>query len=214
MQTEEELLKQSKITPLFLHELFTLALAIKRNCEMLFNEAKIPEKGYVIQVDASIQSRLKAILDDAAQINNVLWPSPRRNNESEQMSRYRVVRGKLLRDMTGDIQMTEIKNHQVRDSLEHLDERLDRLSYELMVKGRKQGKALAFNIIVSTKSAFKPFPYPVKVYVSSERVFYNMQWRSDIGKIYTETCLILDKLKTIPGIKNADEPGGILLVKL
>lgn len=67
-------------------------------------------------------------------------------------------------------------------------------------------------MVFSHKEAIVPFPIPIRVYISSEKVFYNMNWQLDIGKIYAECVSMLNVIQSLESIKKSKEPGGLLVM--
>lgn len=197
---------------LYVNELYWLLHSVKTKSESLFDRCKVPEKGWQIMVDMEAFSLIKSIVDDSAQVANLISPSPQRKNEPEAKGVYRIERAKYLRGLIGEKLPAEILRQDVRDSLEHFDERLDRLTHRVSKNIKKKGRAIAHNMVISEKSAFNPFPYPLRVYISAERVFYSLDWRVNIGRIYQECCSMIENLKSTETIKKTEEPGGLLLM--
>lgn len=199
------------IEGIYVNELFWLLSNIKSKCEELFQKTKVPETGYVIQVDMEIHSLIKSIVSDASQVAYLIEPRQARKNEPEHSSIFRKKRGEYLKNLFKKIEIKEITDRKLRDSIEHFDERLDNLVYTVSKRARTKGQILAHNMVFSEKSAFKPFPLPIRVYVSTEKKFYNINWCFDIGKVYNECTLMLNAINVLDRIKKLNEPGGLLV---
>ena len=197
---------------IYLNELFWLLTSIKSKCDRLFSMAQVPEKGFVIQVDLEVHSLIKSIVDDSTQVANLIQPHERRKDEPAEKYAYRKHRGEYLANLFRNITISEMLDHKLRDSIEHFDERLDRLAHTTSQKIQKKGQILAHNMVFSDRAVFQPFPLPIRVFVSSERKFYNMNWFLDIGRIYSECCSMLNVLKENENLKKSKEPGGMLIV--
>ncbi len=197
---------------IYVNELFWLLTAIKKNCETLFEKAKIPETGYIIQVDLEVHSLIKSIVNDSSHVANLIDPREKRKVETVEHYTFRKERGEHLKEIFNGVSVEKILNRELRDSIEHFDERLDNLVHSVSNKVEKKQQNLAHNMVFSDKEVITPFPIPIRVYISSEKVFYNMNWRFDIGKIYAECISMLDVIQNLESIKKAKEPGGLLII--
>lgn len=198
----------------YISELFWLLTSIKSKCERLFEITKVPEKGYAIHVDLESGSLVKSIVDDSAEVANLIQPRKRRKDEPMERYLFRKHRGEYLSNLFKNVTTSEILDRKVRDSIEHFDERVDRLTYDISDKAVKKPQALAYNMVISDKAAIpiRPFPLPIRIYVSSERKMYNMLWQLDIGKIYTECTSMIEILKNTENLKKQKEPGSLILL--
>ncbi|KPW99807.1 MULTISPECIES: hypothetical protein [Pseudomonas syringae group] len=111
----------------------------------------------------------------------------------------------MLSEFLKSLNIKEMLNPKVRNTLEHFD----KANYEV-TQSAPQNKLAAYNVVLSHWDAISPRVYPLRLYISSERKFYNMQWDIDIGVIYLEACSILEKLE---GGKSpvSTEPGGLMI---
>jgi hypothetical protein len=196
---------------IYLNELYWLLSNIKSKCEELFQKAKVPEKGYVIQVDMQVHSIIKSIVSDSSQVSYLIEPRSPAKNEMEQKYVFRKERGEFLKNIFKDIEIKEMTDRKLRDSIEHFDERLDNLVHTIAKKSRTKSRTLAYNIVLSEKSALQPFPLPIRVYISAEKKFYNMNWSIDLGKIYDECTHMLSAISELDQMRKASDPGGLLV---
>lgn len=203
--------KDSDLIDVYLEELYWLSSSIKNNTEKIFQMAKVPEKGYLIQVDPEIHSLIKSVIDESTQVKNLLKPRAHIGDESDDEYRYRKERGEQLSGLFRDIDLTEILRDDVRNSMEHFDERLDKLSFTVRKNIRKKDQFIAYNMVFSEKTVMTPFPNPIRIYVSKEKSFYIFGLKLDIWKIHEESKRILEVLNTDPRRKKISEPGGMLL---
>ena len=198
----------------YINELFWLLTSIKSKCERLFEITKVPEKGSTIQIGLESNSLIKSIVDDSAEVANLI--QPRKKGKHEPLERYlfRKHRGEYLLNIFKNVTISEILDHKLRDSIEHFDERLDRLTHDISDKAVKKRQSLVYNMAISDKAAIpvQPFPLPVRIYISSERKIYNMMWQLDIGKIYTECTSMIEVFKDIKNLKKTKEPGSLILL--
>ncbi|MGK0269842.1 MAG: hypothetical protein ACI88H_000475 [Cocleimonas sp.] len=204
--------ENGKLSSLYYHELFWLASSIVKKSEKLFDETKVPDSGYLIQVNPELHSVIASILSDAANIKKFIRTPPGKlNGESGAQARLRKERTKKLNDALGEIELKEILNHKVRNTLEHFDEYLDESNLKITKASKAPSPMAAYNMILSHWEAFSPRVFPVRLYISSERTFYNMKWSVNIGEMFVEAENIIKQLKNTPGLVKDDGPGGLML---
>lgn len=205
-------LEDTKLLTLYFHELWWLAHGIKTKAERLFSQATVPETGNVIQVSPDLHSLIASILSDAANLKKlVVTPSSRLSGESGRRFRLRKARAAALREAIAGIQLTEMLNAKVRNTLEHFDEYLDEANLAVSTAKAPPSPMAAYNMVLSRWEVFSPRIYPVRVYISSERKFYNMKWGVDIGEIYDEATAIVERLNSHPEFANTESPGGLMV---
>jgi hypothetical protein len=202
----------------YINELFWLLTSIKSKCERLFEATKVLEGGHGIKIDLESSSLVKSIIDDSAEVANLIQPRRKRKDETAESYLFRKHRGEYLSHIFKDITITEMLNRNVRDSIEHFDERLDRLIHTVSEKAGKKPQTLAYNMVISDRQVMstvmntRTFPLPIRIYISSERKVYNMMWQLDIGKIYTECTSMFEVLKENSNLKKENDPGGMLVM--
>lgn len=205
-------LEDTKLLTLYFHELWWLAHGIKTKAERLFAEATVPETGYVIQVNPELHSVIASILSDAANLKKlVVTPSTRLNGESGPQFRLRKARAATLSEAIAGIPLTEMLNAKVRNTLEHFDEYLDEANIALSNSKTAPSPMAAYNMVLSQWEVISPRVYPIRVYISSERKFYNMKWSVDIGAMYKEATAVVERLASHPEFAKAEGPGGLMV---
>ncbi len=128
---------------------------IKSKCERLFEITKVPEKGFSIQIDPESHSLIKSIVDDSAEVANLIQPRGKRKDESVEKYLFRKHRGEYLSNIFKNAMISEMLDHKLRDSIEHFDERLDRLTHDVSEKAVKKPQTLAHNMVISDKAAMQ-----------------------------------------------------------
>lgn len=203
-------LAETKLAILFYQELWWLSNSIVTRCESIFATAKIPDQGYVIQVDHELHSKIASVLSDAANIKKlIVTPGVKLKGENGARFKLRKERGQQLSHIVAPLNLREILNHKVRNTLEHFDEYLDEANYDLSTKP-DLGTMAAYNIVISHWEIMSPRIYPIRLYVSSEKKFYNMKWEVDIGEIHKEAKSIVTMLSQFPAFSDSG-PGGMML---
>lgn len=205
-------LEDTKLFILYFHELWWLAHGVKTKAERLFAEATVPESGYMIGVNPELHSLIASLLSDAANLKKlVITPSVRLNNESGRQFRLRKARTAALLKSIEGIPLTEMLNAKVRNTLEHFDEYLDEANVVLTTAKNVPSPMAAYNMVLSHWRAVNPPVYPIRVYISSERKFYNMKWSVDIGAMHQEATAVVERLVSHPGFSRTEGPGGLMV---
>lgn len=204
--------KDSKLFLIYIHEVWRLSNEIVTNCEKVFDEATIPDKEYIIQVSPNIHSHIIYILINSANLKKLIFPSENKSkDESKKQYEFRLERSKLLKELFNGIDIKEIKNSKVRNTLEHFDEYIDKENLKLESSDKKVSPFAAYNMALSDWGAFSPPVYPIRLYISKEKKFYNMGFSIDIGKIYEEAKAIIERLNSLDIFNNGTESGGLLI---
>ena len=204
--------EDTKLFTLYFHELRWLAHSIQTKSEKLFDEAKVPAEGNVIQVNPELHSLIASILSDAANLRKlVVTPHTRLGGESGRQFRLRKARAAALREAIKDIELVELLNSKVRNTLEHFDEYLDEANIALSEAKTPPSPMAAYNMVLSRWEVFTPPVYPVRLYISSERKFYNMKWSVDIDAMHKEARAVVERLAQSDVFGNTESPGGLMV---
>ncbi|MND24855.1 hypothetical protein D3C76_343170 [compost metagenome] len=201
----------TKLATLFYSELWWLANSIVKKCDSIFSKTLVPERGYIIQVDPEIHALISSVLSDAANVKKLMTAGDKKKSgESGELFRLRRDRVRELREYLSGIELKELLNPKVRNTLEHFDEYLDSANYEVSRRDTPLGTMAAYNMVISHWDVARPRFYPVKLYISAERKFYNMKWSVDLGAIQNEAQAIVSKMKALPAFAT-DEVVGVLI---
>lgn len=120
----------------------------------------------------------------------------------------------LFKDLLSGIDIKEIKESKVRNTIEHFEEYLDNLNIGLespKSKVKERHASAAYNMTFSDWQVINPEVYPIRLYIAKEKKLYNFEWSVDIGKIYSESLNIIERLKRLKQFK--EEGAGGLLVR-
>lgn len=211
-ETTDIKLEDTKLFTLYFHELWWLAYAIKTKAEKLFDEAKVPDTGYVLQVSPELHSLIASLLSDAANLKKLLvTANVRLNGESGLQFRLRKARAAALRELTSKVPLVEMLNARVRNTLEHFDEYLDEANVSLSLGKPPPSPMAAYNLVISHWEAIDPPVYPIRLYVSVERKFYNMKWSVNIDAIHKEASALVECIAPHLKLSNGEGPGGLML---
>jgi hypothetical protein len=205
-------LEDTKLFTLYFHELWWLAHSIKTKAEKLISEATVPETGNVIQVNPDLHSLIASLLSDAANLKKLLiTANTRLNGESGRQFRLRKARAAALRELVSKVSLAEILNAKVRNTLEHFDEYLDEANLAVSEAKTPPSPMAAYNMVLSRWEVFSPPVYPIRVYISSERKFYNMKWSVDIDAMHQEASAVLGCLSAHLAFAKGEGPGGLMV---
>lgn len=195
----------------YLSELFILSDSILKDCDTIFDSLSVPEEGYLIIVDHKNQYLINSIIVSAGNIKKIVKPNTSRyNKEAKTSHAYRVDRGKLLMNILQISGDETLFNIQVRNNIEHFDERIDKLS----LKKQKGDEILAkkrmvlYNISISSRNVFYPEPYYLKAYIVEEKTAIIDGKTINLDTIRKEAQTLRDKLSSL---LKQDNPGGYMI---
>ena len=197
---------------IYLHELWCLTESIKKRCDKLFEETPLPAQGYYFKIDYSIHALINEILSDAANVKKLITtPAQKTKNESPEQFLVHVERSKFLQKKIKGVEISELKSVKLRNSLQHFDEYLDEANIEASKGKIKTHQVAVYNFIMSHWEAINPRPYPIRLYICSEKTYYNMKASVNINKIYVEACNINSAIKSEIKREPGSELGGFMI---
>lgn len=202
-----------ELVGVYLHELYYLCESILRETTEIFKEENIPSEGYVIQVSPVLHSRINSVLLYSSNIKKLITTNEQKGKkESRKKYDIRQQRKELFDELLEGIKIKEISKSKVRNTIEHFDQYLDDLNLKLdepKSKLKNKYPAAAYNMTFSEWKVMQPDVYPIRLYISKQRTFYNFDWFINIGEIASETRNIQDRLNTLDMFKGK-ESGGLL----
>jgi len=203
--------EDTKLFSLYVYELWWLANGVKQKTEHLFAETKFPDEENIIQVSPELHSIIASTLSDAANLKKLLVTKEYQlKGESGRQFRLRLGRTQALANLLEGVALNELLNAKVRNTLEHFDEYLDEANLAVTEAKKPPSPMAAYNMILSHWDVFNPRMYPIRVYISEERKFYNMKWSVDLGAMNTEAKAVIERLAQFLGVAK-DGPGGLML---
>lgn len=210
--------KSSALTYIIFRELIFLTANITSKAEKIFSETTTssPVGGWM-KVDHEVHALISSLISDAACLKKLIsTPKERKRNESASAYRFRMKRRAYFETALKGIDVSEIVNSKVRNSLEHFDEYLDKANAFLTIDNGENYKFALYNIICSGwgvfnfDESFRGEKYPIRIYVAPERRFYNFDYSIDIDKIYSEAKHIQSIMLASEGMSGADQPVGYI----
>jgi len=197
---------------IYLHELWWLSESIKRRCEHVFKETPLPEQGYYFKIDYNIHSLINDVLSDAANLKKLITiPTKKTRSESPRQFQVHVERSKFLQDKIKDIEINELRSVKVRNTLQHFDEYLDEANIEASDGKLRSHSMAVYNFVLSHWEAVNPRPYPIRLYVCSEKTYYNMRSSVNLEKIYVEAARINEVIRSEIRRDSDSDPGGFMI---
>lgn len=172
-------------------EIDSIVHSYKPGMHGVFSFPKIPGEFFFIQ--SEVFTRISSIQVHSANIKKILFPTPRKKSEAEYKYTYRVNRTDEIQKYFDLDKISEIRNSDVRNSLEHYDERLDNISIKIP-NGTlsKDYHIVATNIIISSDGALYGNPYYLKCYVIDTRTYKNAEKESNLGQLILEAKYIYE----------------------
>ena len=200
---------------MYVLELWLLADGVREQCEKIFAATEISPNETFLRVSKEVHGLIASLLSDAANIKKLLRTRPsQRGGESKIAYAMRQRRANALNELLNGIVLDNLLDSKIRNTLEHFDEYLDEADELVTVKGHPTATLAMSNMVLSH---WQHLPgesiFPIRVYIASERKFYNMKWSIDLGKLHTESLLVVERLKTDPLTINITKAGA-LCVKL
>lgn len=201
--------KPSLLAQAYILELWLLADNIKNQCEKIFELTETKPGETFLRVSKDVHGLILVILSNAANIKKLVFTSSKKlDKETNIRFQIRMRRAKMLRDLLDGIKLEEILNSKIRNTLEHFDEYLDEADELLSIKGHPTATLALTNMVLSHWQHLADQEiFPIRIYIASEKKFYNMKWSIDVGKVYAESVALVEHLKSHPDTRLLVEAG-------
>jgi len=198
---------------LYSYEIWLLTKSINDQCEKIFSAVNVPSSGYEVGHDPDIHSSINSIVSESARVKKLITiPKSKTKNETHKQYVIHVERSKYLQRMLEGISMQEILSVRVRNTLEHFDEYLDEAIILASEGALDAYVMIAHDMVISHRAAFEPNPFPMRVYISSEKVFLNMKYSINIGKLFEESKSIYERFTDLLG--GEEHIGKLMLIRV
>ena len=203
--------KASLLSPMYVLELWLLADGVREQCEKIFGATEITPNETFLRVSKEVHGLIASLLSDAANIKKLLRTrASRRDGESKVAYAMRQRRSKVLGDLLDGIVLDTLLDSKIRNTLEHFDEYLDEADELVTVKGHPTATLAMSNMVLSHCQHLPGESiFPIRVYIASEKKFYNMKWSIDLGKLYAEALLVVERLKSHPETALITQAGAV-----
>jgi hypothetical protein len=200
------------IFSLYFHELANLSYNIIENCNIIFSETENSSVEQYIKVSPELHSRINIVLINSANIKKLIKTHNYKNKkESDEVFKMRQLRSEILWNALKDINITEILNTKVRNSIEHFDEYLDEWLTNIETYHDKECLMGIYNMTLSDKKAYPYDVFPIRMYIAKERTFYNLRYAINIGKLFQEASAIFERMKNYNVLSDNNEVGALML---
>jgi len=200
---------------MYVFELWSLADNVRDQCEKVFAATELSPNETFLRHSKEVHGLIAALLSNAANIKKLVrTQSSQLKDETKARFQMRQHRAKLLTDLLDGIALDELLNVKIRNTLEHFDEYLDEADELLTTKGHPTATLAMSNMVLSHWEYLADEKvFPIRVYIASEKKFYNMKWSIDLGKLHAESLKVVERLKSHPKTQIITEAGA-LVVKL
>lgn len=136
---------------------------------------------------------------------------------TNQKQKRHIERADYFKTLLYDLNIQEMFNKKVRNTVEHFAEYLDETNEKHTLYKNEDSYLVAFNLVLSdwqpTNNVNIPFTlyralgfkdpiYPIRIYIAGERRFYNMDWSISIENLSKEARLIQELLLSRKYIKS------------
>jgi hypothetical protein len=184
----------------YFDELGKLAATIIESIDRVVDEAPAPladDKGFILGSGKNdLHGNAYRALIAAASIRKLLYPGkPNKYDKDPGSAEFRQRRGKLLLQAMKGIDVAGVLTNEVRDSLEHYDERLDEIHRRAFASS-KPAAAFAYTSdgVLTSRRAIQGTTY-LRVYISDERKYAIMGHEADFRKIRGIAVEILKRVR-------------------
>ncbi len=168
----------SLLAPMYVFELWSLADNVREQCEKVFAATQLSPNETFLRESKDIHSLIAALLSNAANIKKLVrTQSSHLKGETKARFQMRQCRTKVLSELLNGIALDELLNVKIRNTLEHFDEYLDEADELLTLKGHPTATLVMSNMVLSHwehGDLVREKIFPIRVYIASERKFYNM----------------------------------------
>jgi hypothetical protein len=204
---------KSKLQRLFIQELYVLCDQIERKALALFSDYPIISGEVFISSKIEGLELISSLLSCAAQVHDMM--------EIFKNGKLHRDRALFIQNILRGLSLSELHNKKVRNTIEHFSEYLDEANKKHTQFNSPQRYCIAFNLIIShwQPLILEGFPfqlyqthqikfpiYPVRIYIASEKKFYNMDWSINFDALYNEACLVKKHLLEQGYFKDISKP--------
>ncbi len=193
----------SKLQDIFIRELFYLCYHIEKTADSLFSEYQVRSDEVFFSSKMEGLDLVYSLLSSAAKVQELII--------SYDKTTLHLDRANHIKSILKGLNLNEVYNKKVRNTVEHFSEYLDEANRKHTLFNSSQRYFVAFNMIISHWEPFNlagfPFKlykthqldlplYPVRIYIASEKRFYNMDWSINLDSLRNEAHLIKEYLSS------------------
>ncbi|MBW3668209.1 MAG: hypothetical protein KY443_03255 [Actinobacteria bacterium] len=196
---------RSPFCSVYLHEMYWLAVEVVEGCEATFDAVALPvDRGKAfITVDQSVHRRLHNVLGAAARLRALLLPRQKNPKQTDGEARVQRFRARWLQDdMLGGIALEPVLDADVRHSIEHFDEYVDRVALRARAGEFDLPILVPLDVCLTYRDQMKVFTlngrpaptYLIRCYVASERRYINCGVETALEPLAAACRAIRDRL--------------------
>ena len=186
----------SKLMSIYTQELYFLCHQIETKSISLFSEFPITSNEVYQSTKIEGLDLIYSILSFASKVKEMT--SPGKSNFNKDRATY-------INNILNGLNLSELLNKSVRNTVEHFSEYLDKANKLHTLFNSSHRYSVAFNLIISNWTPLKqnyfpfqlyntpllPLPlYPVRIYISSEKRFYNMDKSIDLATLCNDAISV------------------------
>lgn len=196
---------RSPFRSVYLYEMYWLAVEVVEGCEATFNAVAPPvdQGDSFITVDHSIHRQLHNVLGAAARLRALLLPREKNPKQTSGEARVQRIRARWLQEeMLGGIALEPVLDADVRHSIEHFDEYVDRVALRARAGELELPILVPIDVCLTYRDQMKvltldgrPAPtYLIRCYVVSERRYINCGVETALEPLAAACRAIRDRL--------------------
>jgi hypothetical protein len=206
---------QEKLLPIYLHELYSLAVAVLKNCDEVFSLAPVhpADGGFRIAVSPDLHAKIAAALLASSNFRKLVRTNQKRGKkESDERFKFRLERAAALAGLFEGLDLKTMLDAKVRNTLEHFDEYLDDFVRSVAAPSDTP-RTIAVNVAFSADGAVARAIFPLRLYVTSTHRFSNFDFSVDLNRLRAEAASVTERLRALPAFQETGtDPGGAIVV--
>lgn len=213
-------IRDSPLARVYLVEAYRLAtdLAIGIDAALALLPAPVPGSGF-ITVNHEVHRNLLQALGAASRLRGLCLDRGKSAKQSPLEHKVHLRRAGWLREILSGIDLEPLRDTQVRHTLEHFDEYVDRAALQASSGTISMPALLPIDMALSTRDLLKqlavggeaPTMYFVRVYISDEFRFINCGHEVDVRALRRSAAQISDRLGPLLG-QEVEEEGSSIVV--
>jgi hypothetical protein len=211
---------------IYLEELYWLARGIAEACEVVIAGAPAPPNATAsyIRPEHELVRAIHGALSNAARLRLLVTDRRRWRDQDPLEHAVQVKRTAWLRDVLAGLELDVVLDPEVRHSLEHFDEYLDRTGLAGIRGEISTPTMLPVDFVLGRDGSLEQFDvggarptvYPIRVYLAEERVFVNAGERIDLDALRRQAASIVERVGPLlpePALDPARGSGMVLVLE-
>ncbi len=213
-------IRRSPVAGVYLTELHRLATDIVVSLEAALAAVPVPQPGSgLITVNHEVHRHILNALGAGARLKGLCFDRSKGYKQTDLEHKILLRRAAWVRELLVGIDLAPLKEAQVRNTLEHFDEYVDRLALEAYEGDISMPALVPVDMALSSRNLLSQFAigneeptmYWVRIYISDEKCFINCGHEVRVEPLRLTAGSIRDRLGPLLG-NAAEHDGSSMLV--